>query len=109
VISLDEEPSDFIEAGPPGICIDDILDRVDATQLVQTMLASLQDEERDALMLRYVEELSISEIATLMDRSERAVEHLLLKAKKKAARTASLQVVDGIRQVTGESADGAVR
>ena len=41
------------------------------------------DEEREALLLRYVEGLSVREIAVLMKRTEKAVESLLSRAKAK--------------------------
>lgn len=63
--------------------LDRIVDRIDAARLAESLMALLTEDEREALMLRYVEELSVREIATLLDRSEKGVEGLLGRAKKK--------------------------
>ena len=69
--------------------VDAVLDRIEAKRLVQRMLDTLADDEREALMLRYVEELPVREIASLMHRSEKAVENLLARARTKAAHAAA--------------------
>ncbi len=63
--------------------------RLDDARLLDRTMAALREEEREALLLRYVEELSVREIAALMARSEKAIESLLIRAKKKAARKAA--------------------
>jgi RNA polymerase sigma-70 factor, ECF subfamily len=60
-----------------------VLDRIDAARLVDELLAGLNEEEREALLLRYVEQLSVREMATIMQRSEKGVEGLLTRAKNK--------------------------
>ena len=61
----------------------ELLDRIVAFQLVDAALSRLTGDEREALLLRYVEELSVREIALLMRRSERGVESLLTRARTK--------------------------
>lgn len=61
----------------------ELLDRIVASQLVDAALSRLTDDEREALLLRYVEELSVREIALLMKRTERGVESLLTRARAK--------------------------
>ena len=61
----------------------DIVDKVDRVRLVQALLDSMSPEQREAVTLRYVEQFSISEIAKIMKRSEKAVERLLERAKER--------------------------
>ena len=72
-----------------GFGPEDVPDRLDLGRLVERAMASLRDDEREVLLLRYVEEFSVREIALLMERTEKAVESLLMRAKKKAARAAA--------------------
>lgn len=63
---------------------EEILNRVEARHVVDAMLEDLTKDEREALFLHYVEQLSIREAATLMNRSEKGIESLLTRAKNKA-------------------------
>jgi RNA polymerase sigma-70 factor (ECF subfamily) len=89
LFALDERTAggEGLVAGAGGL--DDVPARLDAARLLDQTLASLSDDEREALMMRYVEELSVRDIAALMRRTEKAVESLLMRAKKKAARAAT--------------------
>lgn len=51
---------------------------------VPSLLGGLTDRERAALVLRYVEDLSVGEVADLMDSTVRATESLIQRAKRKA-------------------------
>jgi RNA polymerase sigma-70 factor, ECF subfamily len=51
------------------------------------MLAGLSDRERAALVFRYVDDLSVADIAQLLGASVRATESLLQRAKHKARRS----------------------
>lgn len=53
------------------------------------LLDGLSDRERTALILRYVEDLGVADIAELMGSSTRATESLLQRAKRKARDTGS--------------------
>jgi RNA polymerase sigma-70 factor, ECF subfamily len=63
--------------------LDQVLDRIEASRLIDELLSDLNEEEREALLLRYVEQLSVKEMATIMQRSEKGVEGLLTRAKNK--------------------------
>jgi RNA polymerase sigma-70 factor (ECF subfamily) len=63
--------------------IETIVDRMDRTRLIQYLLQSMSPEQQEAVVLRYVEQFSISEIAKIMARSEKAVEKLLERAKER--------------------------
>ncbi|HRK20645.1 MAG TPA: RNA polymerase sigma factor [Fimbriimonadaceae bacterium] len=67
----------------PSLEADEIADRLDRVRLVQALLDSLTEEQREAVMLRYVEGFSIAEVAAVMKRSEKAIERLLERAKER--------------------------
>lgn len=69
--------------------LDDVLGRLDTSRMVDAMLAPLTADEREALLLRYAEQLSVREMTHVMQRTEKAIEGLLDRAKKKAARAAA--------------------
>lgn len=56
---------------------------------VANMLDGLSDREQTAMVLRYVEDLSVHEVADVMGASTRATESLLQRAKRKARNTRS--------------------
>jgi RNA polymerase sigma-70 factor, ECF subfamily len=60
------------------------------TRRVRAMLSSLPDEWHEVLLLKYVEGLSLAEIAVALERSEAAVSSLLQRARS-AARTRILE------------------
>lgn len=64
---------------------DDVVDQDAARMFVRALFASLSDDEREALWLRYVEELSVKEVAEVLGRTVKGVEGLLTRAKKKAS------------------------
>jgi RNA polymerase sigma-70 factor, ECF subfamily len=72
-------------ASVPDPCppLDALIDRASAIEMVDHMLALLTDDERDALLLRYDQQFSVREIGLLMKRSEKAIESLLTRAKRK--------------------------
>jgi RNA polymerase sigma-70 factor (ECF subfamily) len=67
----------------PTASLEDIVDRLDRVRLVQSLLDSMTPEQREAVTLQYVEQFSVSEIARIMGRSEKAVERLLERAKER--------------------------
>lgn len=54
-----------------------------------SMLDGLNDRERAAIILRYVDDLTVAEVAELMGDSVRATESLLQRAKRKVRNTRS--------------------
>ncbi|MBA3725988.1 MAG: RNA polymerase sigma factor [Armatimonadetes bacterium] len=75
--------------------LDEVLNRVEAQHVVDTMLEQLNEDEREAILLRYVEQLSVREISILMNRSEKGIEGLLARAKGKAKYTMSEWLTGG--------------
>lgn len=69
------------EAGNPGEGPEAAAQRAETTRLVRGLMAELKDEQREALLLQYVEELSIAEIAVVMGRSPAAVNSLLQRGR----------------------------
>lgn len=76
------EELDELRAGTTSL--DETLNRIEARRVVDTMLDQLTGDEREAILLHYVEQLSVREIAILMKRSEKGIESLLTRAKSKA-------------------------
>ena len=56
---------------------------------IESVLDGLDDRERAALILRYVEDLSVGDVAELLGSSVRATESLLQRAKRKVRDTGS--------------------
>jgi RNA polymerase sigma-70 factor (ECF subfamily) len=56
---------------------------LDEALLVDGLMAAVTEPEREALLLRYVEGLSLREIATQLGRTEKGVDGLIDRAKKK--------------------------
>jgi RNA polymerase sigma-70 factor, ECF subfamily len=67
-----------------GFTFEQLLEDLEARRVVDAMLAELSEDEREALRLRYGDELSTREASILMNRTERAVESLLTRARNKA-------------------------
>jgi RNA polymerase sigma-70 factor, ECF subfamily len=62
--------------------------RAEAQQLVRALVNGLKSEQREALLLQYVEELSVAEIAIVMRKSPAAVNSLLQRARQAISRQA---------------------
>ena len=90
VVALDEETLQGVlgfEAG--SFPMEEAIHRVDAARLAEVMMVPLNEDEREVLLLRYVEEFSVREIAVLWQRTEKAIESLLTRARKKALKAGS--------------------
>lgn len=72
---------------------DEALGRL-ATEQVRTLLASLPDDQRDVLLLRIVDDLTVEQVAQVIGRSAGAVKQLqrrgLLALREQVARTGSV-------------------
>ena len=66
---------------------------VETREAVETAVAQLPADQRIALLLRYLDGLSVREVATVIGRSEKATESLLTRAR------------DGFRRAYGERTD----
>ncbi len=70
-------------AGPADVRVA-VVDRLEAQQKAAWIAAGLSDQEMEVLVLHYVDEFSAKEIGGIVGRSERAVESLLHRARRKA-------------------------
>lgn len=61
---------------------DEVLARRDLQLLVQEVLMSLAERQREALTLKYLEDLRVTEIARRLGLTEKAVESLLSRARE---------------------------
>jgi RNA polymerase sigma-70 factor (ECF subfamily) len=73
--SLAESPALTAE-GPEAA-----LERAESRQMIRSLVDQLNKDQREALLLQYVEELSVAEIAVIMGRSTAAVDSLLQRAR----------------------------
>jgi RNA polymerase sigma-70 factor, ECF subfamily len=62
--------------------------RAEAQQLVRALVNGLKPEQREALLLQYVEELPIAEIAIVMQKSPAAINSLLQRARQAVSQQA---------------------
>lgn len=84
LVRLDEPSLQAIRAVyDPEVSLDDLVDQLDRVQLVQALLDALSPDQREALVLHYIEGFSVPETARIMKRSQKAVEKLLERAKEK--------------------------
>jgi RNA polymerase sigma-70 factor (ECF subfamily) len=60
---------------------DEVLEREEMTEIVRSALSKLESKEKAALEARYIEELSVTEIARQMNTTEKAIYSLLYRAK----------------------------
>lgn len=60
----------------------DVAESVENRELVEKAMSRLQWDYRQALILKYVEEMSVFEISQVMGRSPKSVEGLLTRARK---------------------------
>lgn len=90
MVTLDDATLETLSGFDPTVSpVDTALDRMDSVGLVKAMLSGLGDDEREALLLRFVEGFTAQEVARHLGRSEKAAEHLIDRARKKAATVAT--------------------
>lgn len=70
---------------------EDVLASLSNAELMQAV-ASLPDDQRDCVLMRFVQELSIAETAQVLGRSEGAVKQLQLRAVRSLAKMLSQEV-----------------
>ena len=115
-VSLDDrtraEVARFLERMPNGRPLPDaVLERKELQAIVREAIAALPESQADAILARFVGELSIREVAQQLNKSEGAVKSLLHRAMatlrqtlhqrlRSAGRTA---VVRGERDVSGSA------
>jgi RNA polymerase sigma-70 factor (ECF subfamily) len=57
------------------------LQRSESRRVIRNLVEQLNKDQREALLLQYVEELSVAEIAVIMGRSPAAIDSLLQRAR----------------------------
>ncbi len=62
-----------------------MMERVEQRQMIRAALLRLPPHYRTALVLRYVEGLSVAETAEIMHRSLKSVESILVRARRRLA------------------------
>jgi RNA polymerase sigma-70 factor (ECF subfamily) len=72
---------------------DELVQQEETRAVVRAALAQLPDHYRQALVLKYVDAFSVAEISTIMGKSFKSVESLLVRARK-ALREALTQEVE---------------
>lgn len=70
----------------PSKSVTELVEQLDRVRVVQALLNTLTPDQKEAIVLRYVEGFSVSEISKVMNRTERSIERLLDKAKEKPRR-----------------------
>jgi RNA polymerase sigma-70 factor, ECF subfamily len=102
---LGEQFTEAIELGTNLILPEDVLQQVEQTCLVRAAMLVLPDDRRKALTWKYVEGLSVDAIAARMERTAKAAESLLCRAREQLRDLLSGYVVPygGDRRVSKES------
>lgn len=70
-----------IDIASPEPTVSDVLDKNQETQELITRLRELKDEYRDVLVMRYLDEMSVKEIAEALEKTTNNVRVLLHRAK----------------------------
>ncbi|HET6383744.1 MAG TPA: RNA polymerase sigma factor [Armatimonadota bacterium] len=85
-VSADENTIDYLQqSSVDGYLLPmDLAESLAMKETVRQIMDQLEPDYREALMLRYVDEFSIREIARICNKSERAVEGLLRRARLRA-------------------------
>ncbi len=84
-VSWDDEEIQLLQSVlATGPLEQEIVEQLAVRELVEGILLALPEAEREALLLRYVEDLPVREIARIIGRSEKAVESLLRRARQRA-------------------------
>lgn len=84
VVPLDEGLLQVMGAYRSGAMTEEqLLERIEAERLLGCLMSTLTDDEREALLLRYADQLSVREVAAVIDRTVKGAENLLTRAKNK--------------------------
>ena len=82
---LESEIADVDAALPEALSPDEgpeeALQRAETARLLRGLMLELKEEQREALLLQYVEELPVAEIAVVMGRSPAAINSLLQRGR----------------------------
>ena len=90
LVEIDEDGSESLACFHRGeASADEVLERLDAQAFLDGVTAHLAEDEREALLLRYVDGFSVEEMTRLMKRSAKGVESLLTRAKRRCREVAA--------------------
>jgi RNA polymerase sigma-70 factor (ECF subfamily) len=90
LIGIDSASAEAIASLHGGkATLDEVVEKLDAQAFLDAITSQLSEDERDALILHYVDGFSIDEMTHLMKRSSKGVESLLTRAKKRCRETAA--------------------
>lgn len=84
-VAMDEADMDSAHQQSVGCeCSSDLGETLARQEMVRQILERLDPASREALLLRYVDEFSVRDIAQIWNKSERSVEGLLRRARQRA-------------------------
>jgi len=88
-----DEELQQLSASAEETSVEEAIEREALRERIWQVLQALPEHYRQALILKYVEEFKVSEIALIMGKSEKAVESLLVRAREafKAQLTLEMQ------------------
>lgn len=81
-IQSPEKDSDHLELVDTGMSAADMVESAEVRLVVEEALLKLPVDYRQVLLLKYFEEMSVSEISQIMKRSPKSVEGLLTRARR---------------------------
>lgn len=73
---------DWLPAASEEASLPEVLEETEICDRVRATLLTLPPHYRTALVLRYVEEMPVAEMARVMERSPKSVESILIRAKQ---------------------------
>jgi RNA polymerase sigma-70 factor (ECF subfamily) len=79
---LDDRAPKLLESLGDGVSGENFIESTEDRLIMEQALADLPPDYRQTLVLKYVEELPVSEISRIMNRSTKSIEGLLTRAKK---------------------------
>jgi RNA polymerase sigma factor (sigma-70 family) len=100
-----EMPRDVVESLDDAVLPDEILARRETQMLVHEALMKLPTRNRKALILKYLENCRVAEIAGRLGQSEKAIESLLTRSRN-AFKAMFLRKVNGDHVNESERIDG---
>ena len=80
--SLSNPFDEVADLGDASVLPEDVIEQVERNSVVRAAILVLPDDRRKVLIWKYVEGLSVDAIATRMERTAKAVESLLSRARE---------------------------
>lgn len=98
--SIDDQSSDLIFLEDKRHSGKEMAEKTETRITVQQALANIPPDYRQVILLKYVDDLSVSEISQIMDRSPKSIEGLLSRARKALKDNLQLEDELGLSRVT---------